>query len=109
MGTEFFPNEFTSGDGKPAHKGFGHFYGSSYITGPDASRTPSLSRIRDGLLVSEVDLNQVRQVRDHWMFQNTARYELYAKSLTEFVKHDYQPQIIRDPALGNATPFSNDD
>ena len=24
---ETFPNEFTSGDGKPAHKDFGHFYG----------------------------------------------------------------------------------
>ena len=25
---ESFPNEFTSGDAKPAHKDFGHFYGS---------------------------------------------------------------------------------
>lgn len=40
MGTEYFPNEFSSADGKPAHKDFGHFYGSSYIAGPDASRTP---------------------------------------------------------------------
>lgn len=37
---EEFPNEFTSGDGKPAHKTFGHFFGSSYITGPDGARTP---------------------------------------------------------------------
>lgn len=35
-----FPNEFTSGDGKPAHKDFGHFYGSSYVAAPDGSRTP---------------------------------------------------------------------
>jgi hypothetical protein len=64
VGTESFPNEFTSGDGKPAHKvlsaaarcspdcsppdlvwlllhqDFGHFYGSSYVAAPDASRTP---------------------------------------------------------------------
>lgn len=40
VGTEHFPNEFTSGDGRPAHKDFGHFYGSSYVAGPDASRTP---------------------------------------------------------------------
>lgn len=40
VGTEHFPNEFTSGNGKPAHKDFGHFYGSSYIAAPDASRTP---------------------------------------------------------------------
>ncbi len=37
---ELFPNEFTSGDGKPAHKDFGHFYGSSYVSAPDGSRTP---------------------------------------------------------------------
>ncbi|KAI8739985.1 beta-ureidopropionase, partial [Biomphalaria glabrata] len=40
VGMEVFPNEFTSADGKPAHKDFGHFYGSSYITGPDGARTP---------------------------------------------------------------------
>lgn len=40
VGTETFPNEFTSGDGKASHKDFGHFYGSSYIAAPDGSRTP---------------------------------------------------------------------
>jgi beta-ureidopropionase len=40
VGTESFPNEFSSGDGKPAHKDFGHFYGSSYVAAPDGSRTP---------------------------------------------------------------------
>lgn len=40
VGTEIFKNEFTSGDGRPAHKEFGHFYGSSYVAGPDGSRTP---------------------------------------------------------------------
>jgi beta-ureidopropionase len=39
VGTEVFPNAFTSADGKDAHKDFGHFYGSSYVAGPDASRT----------------------------------------------------------------------
>ena len=37
---EVFPNEFTSADGKSSHKDFGHFYGSSYVAGPDGSRTP---------------------------------------------------------------------
>lgn len=60
VGTEYFPNEFTSGDGKKAHNDFGLFYGSSYIAAPDASRTPGLSRTRDGLLVTEVDLNMCR-------------------------------------------------
>jgi beta-ureidopropionase len=63
VGTEVFPTEFTSGDGRPAHRDFGHFYGSSYVAAPDASRTPGLSRCRDGLLVAELDLNLCRQVR----------------------------------------------
>lgn len=39
VGTETFPNEFTSGDGRPAHRDFGHFYGSSYVAAPDGSRS----------------------------------------------------------------------
>lgn len=40
VGTEVFPNEFSSADGRPAHRDFGHFYGSSYVAAPDGSRTP---------------------------------------------------------------------
>lgn len=69
VGTEFFPNEFTSGNGMKAHKDFGHFYGSSYVAGPDGARCPELSRIADGVLCCDVDLNQVRQVRDVWTYQ----------------------------------------
>lgn len=71
VGTETFPCEFTSGDGKPAHKDFGHFYGSSYIAAPDGSRTPGLSQNRDGLLIAELDLNQCRQTKDKWGFRMT--------------------------------------
>jgi len=42
---------------------FGHFYGSSYVAGPDASRTPGLSRCRDGLMVADLDLNLCRQIQ----------------------------------------------
>ena len=63
VGTESFPNEFTSGNAKPAHKDFGHFYGSSYIAAPDASRCKGLSRTRDGVVVAEADLNLCRQAR----------------------------------------------
>jgi len=99
VGTEHFPNEFTSADGKPAHKDFGHFYGSSYVAGPDASRTPSLSRIQEGVLVSEIDLNLCQQVKDKWGFQLTARYPIYADFLEQYVKPDFKPQIIRDPCM----------
>lgn len=52
-----------------AHHDFGHFYGSSYVAGPDGSRTPGLSRTRDGLLVVEMDLNLNRQMSDKWSFK----------------------------------------
>ncbi|CAL4075799.1 unnamed protein product [Meganyctiphanes norvegica] len=96
VGTETFPNEFSSADGRPAHKDFGHFYGSSYCAAPDGSRTPGLSRTHDGLLVSEVDLNLCRQVKDRWGFRMTQRLDLYAASLTEAVQPNYQPPIVRD-------------
>lgn len=99
IGTESFPNAFTSGDGKPAHKDFGHFYGSSYVTAPDGSRTPGLSRTRDGLLVSEIDLNHCQQVRDKWGFQMTMRLKEYAKWLKNAASPDFQPQIIADTGV----------
>ena len=104
--------EFSSGDGKPAHKDFGHFYGSSYVAAPDGSRTPGLSRTRDGLLVTKVDLNLCRQIKDKWClrvsgvrgqrsnlvisvyFQMTQRLDLYAESLAKAIDHDYKPDII---------------
>jgi len=95
VGTESFPREFTSADGKPAHKDFGHFYGSSYVAAPDGSRTEGLSRVSDGLLVVEVDLNLCRQIKDKWCFRMTQRLELYAKSLNEAVKLDFKPDIVQ--------------
>jgi beta-ureidopropionase len=95
VGTESFANEFTSADGKPAHKDFGHFYGSSYVAAPDGSRCDGLSRTQDGVLVSEIDLNLIRQVRDRWCFQMTARHELYAKGLADYCQLDFEPQVIR--------------
>ncbi|GLI61457.1 hypothetical protein VaNZ11_003848 [Volvox africanus] len=99
VGTEVFPREFTSGDGKPAHKDFGHFYGSSYVAAPDGSRSPSLARHKDGLMVADIDLNLCRQTKDKWGFQMTARYEMYAEFFNRFVQPDFKPQIIRDSTL----------
>jgi beta-ureidopropionase len=97
IGTETFPNAFTSGDGKPAHNDFGHFYGSSYVAAPNGSRTPGLSRTRDGVLVTEVDLNQCRQIKDSWGFSMTGRLQEYAADLTAAARPDFEPQIIRGP------------
>jgi len=96
VGTESFPNEFTSADGKPAHKDFGHFYGSSYIAAPDGSRTPGLSRTRDGLLVTELDLNLCRQVKDKWCFQMNQRLDLYHQTLGSLLQADWQPNLVKE-------------
>lgn len=94
VGTEVYPNEFTSGDSKKSHNDFGHFYGSSYIAAPDGSRTPSLSRTRDGLLIAELDLNMCRQIKDKWGFTMTGRHSLYAELLAKFAKLDFEPQTV---------------
>ena len=96
IGTEHFENEFTSADGKPAHKDFGYFYGSSYVAAPNGSRTPGLSRVNDGLLVTEVDLNLVRQVRDRWGFQMTQRLPIYADVLKNACSQDFKRNIIKE-------------
>ncbi|CAK8577953.1 unnamed protein product [Lathyrus sativus] len=98
VGTETFPSPVTSGGGKPAHRDF-HFYGSSYISAPDASCTPCLSHHRDGLLVTDMDLNLCRQYKDKWGFRMTARYELYAETLARYLKPEFEPHVIRDPLL----------
>jgi beta-ureidopropionase len=98
VGTEHFPSAFTSGDGKPAHRDFGHFYGSSYLAGPDNTRTPSLSRVRDGVLVAEVDLNRCRQVRDSWGLQMTARIPMYAQALTDYCSPSFTRQLVEKKA-----------
>lgn len=103
VGTEHFPNAFTSGDGRAAHHDFGHFYGSSYVAAPDGSRTPGLSRTRDGLIVSEIDLNQCRQVRDSWGFQMTSRLEEYGELISRAAAPDFEPQVIVDPGVDIST------
>ncbi|CAL1616459.1 unnamed protein product [Knipowitschia caucasica] len=96
VGTEHFKSEFTSGDGKKAHHDFGHFYGSSYVAAPDGSRTPGLSRTRDGLLVVEMDLNLNRQISDKWSFKMTGRYAEYAELLTRAAAPDFKPKIVKE-------------
>lgn len=73
VGTEVFANEFSSADGKPAHKDMGPFYGSAYLAAPNGTRSPGLPRDRDGLLITEVDLNMCRQERDIHTFRMLQR------------------------------------
>ncbi|KAG9354651.1 hypothetical protein JZ751_001364 [Albula glossodonta] len=67
-----------------------------YVAAPDGSRSPGLSRTRDGLLVAELDLNLNRQISDKWSFKMTGRYDLYAQELTEAIQHDFKPNIVKE-------------
>lgn len=96
VGYEEFPNEFTSGDGKPAHKDLGLFYGSSYFCGPDGVRCPGLSRTKDGLLMAVVDLNQNRQIKDRRCYYMTQRLDMYASSLKKVLELDFKPQVVHE-------------
>ena len=96
VGTEHFENEFTSANGKPAHKDFGHFYGSSYVASPDGSRTEGLCRNMDGILISEVDLNLCRQVRDGWCFRMTGRFDMYRDLLAKATGKGFEAQIVKE-------------
>ncbi|XP_012274818.1 beta-ureidopropionase [Orussus abietinus] len=95
VGTEIFPNAFTSGNGAAPHRDFGHFYGSSYVTAPDGTRTPGLNRHQDGLLITELDLNLCRQIKDFWGFRMTARLDMYAKELARVTQPDFVPQVLK--------------
>ncbi|CAH1400650.1 unnamed protein product [Nezara viridula] len=95
VGIEKYPHEFTSGDGQQAHTESGQFYGSSYVTAPDGTRTPGLSRLKDGLLIAELDLNLNRQVSDTWGFKMTQRLPMYVEALTKAIQSNYEPQIIK--------------
>ena len=53
----------------------------------------------DGVLVTEVDLNHCRQVRDKWGFQMTRRLAEYAVELTAAAAPGFKPQQIIDPAI----------
>ncbi|KAK1328267.1 hypothetical protein QTO34_011839 [Cnephaeus nilssonii] len=96
VGKEYFPTTHALSMLLPAHKDFGYFYGSSYVAAPDSSRTPGLSRTRDGLLVAELNLNLCRQVNDVWNFKMTGRYDMYARELAEAVKPNYRPHVVRE-------------
>ena len=95
VGTEFFPNAFTSGDGKEAHRDMGPFYGSSYVAAPDGSRCPGAARGEDEVVVVECDLNLNRQIRDHWGFSMTARLPMYADLLKRATSAGFEQQIVK--------------
>lgn len=109
VGTELMPNEFTSGDGRPAHRDFGHFYGTTMLTLPDGTRTPPLSRTRSGVLVTEVDLNLQRDVRDRWSFNMCGRLGEYGAFFAHAARGTASPLPRGSNGSGSGGPWSNDE
>lgn len=68
--------------GTEAPWNIGEFYGSSYFVNPRGEIIAQASPDRDELLVSELDMEMVRTVRDNWQFFRDRRPETYAP-LTE--------------------------
>ena len=65
------------GKEEPWAEKMGEFYGSSYIVNPRGQIEAQASYDRDELLVHEIDLDMIRQVRDTWQFFRDRRPEAY--------------------------------
>ena len=61
----------------PWDSDMGEFYGSSYIVNPRGAIEAQASYGDDELLVHEIDLDMVREVRNTWQFFRDRRPELY--------------------------------
>jgi N-carbamoylputrescine amidase len=57
----------------------GKFYGSSYICNPRGKLIAKGSRDKDEIVVGEVDLDMIREVRNLWQFYRDRRPETYNK------------------------------
>jgi beta-ureidopropionase len=55
----------------------GEFYGQSYFCDPRGRFVAQASRDRDELLMAEIDLDQIREVRNVWQFYRDRRPETY--------------------------------
>ena len=61
----------------------GEFYGSSYIVNPRGAIEAQASYGDDELLVHEIDLDMVREVRNTWQFFRDRRPETYGIMVDE--------------------------
>jgi N-carbamoylputrescine amidase len=55
----------------------GEFYGSSYFCDPRGQTIAQASRTNDELLIADLDLNQIEEVRRVWQFYRDRREETY--------------------------------
>jgi N-carbamoylputrescine amidase len=64
--------------GTEAPWNIGEFYGSSYFCNPRGQIIAQASRDKEELLVSDLDLDQIDEVRQTWQFYRDRRPETYA-------------------------------
>jgi len=63
--------------GTEAPWNIGEFYGQSYFVNPKGEIEKIASRDKDELIVHDLDMGLVRQIRDRWQFFRDRRPELY--------------------------------
>ena len=63
--------------GTEAPWNIGEFYGSSYVVNPRGEIVAQASADSDELLIHEIDLDMVREIRNNWQFFRDRRPELY--------------------------------
>ncbi len=68
--------------GEEAPWNIGRFYGSSYFADPRGQIVAQCSEDQDELLVTDLDFDQIREVRNTWQFYRDRRPETYGQ-LTE--------------------------
>lgn len=57
----------------------GQFYGTSYFVNPRGQIIAEASRDKDELLVADLDMDMIKEVRDLWQFYRDRRPETYGK------------------------------
>jgi len=56
---------------------FGRFYGASYFVDPRGKIIAQAAEDKDELVVADIDLDEIREVRDGWQFFRDRRPEMY--------------------------------
>jgi N-carbamoylputrescine amidase len=57
----------------------GEFYGTSYICSPKGKFIAKGSRDKEELVIGDIDLDEIREVRDTWQFYRDRRPETYGR------------------------------
>src|ERR1041385_6523761 len=71
--------------GTEAPWNIGEFYGQSYFCNPRGKIIAEASRDKDELVVADLDLDMIREVRDIWQFYRDRRPDSYGDLASDVV------------------------